>query len=820
MRIFLSDIKCAARKLFRTPGFTLVAVLTLALGIGANSAIFSMVNAVKYRAMPVPHPEQLRNLTWFSKSVFVWVRDSYIDKLPDETWTSDAFHFETYAAMQEKAESVSDVMAMARSRGMVVRTDQRMAKAEGLLVSGNCFQGWQLKALKGRVFEPADDEPSAEPVTVISYDSWDKQFDKTNDVIGKNVVLNDVSYRIIGVLPRDFHGPYAGTDIGYYVPASTQPLVDPHHTTGYEVMVRLKPGISEAQALSELTLIYCRAMFQQDTSPEPLHLEMEDTSRGRVSYSKSYAKPLPLLMGMVGIVLLLTCLNLAGLLLVRGIERQRDLSICQAMGAMRRQLMRPLIAEALVLAVLGAGAGLLLASYLKQLLARLLWSPGAAINLGTDWRVLGFTALLTILTMLLFGLLPALYATRTDFCAFLKEKMALGGTRMRLGRTLVVLQVALSLVLLTGAGLLARTLMNINNIPSGFSPEHLLGFYINPETSGYKDEVLDNMHRQIQSALAELPGVESFSYSQGIALRQGSMIWSLGISAIWSEQHPEQPKLKYVIYKNVGPDYLSTLGIPLLYGRDFTVADNSKDAPRVVIINEHLAQILFGDENPLGQPMPFNGAEIIGVCKNFKNQHIKEAAGPLMLLPCSQNARQVNRLGYVVRTTQSPKKLMPQIVKAVRNIDPNLLVEDIETQNDSIRAMTRGERLFALLSCGLAAIAISLSCLGLYGLLSYQVARRTREIGVRLALGATPRQILLPFLRSGFLMGLVGVIIGLPCIYASTKYIRSRLWGIEANDLPTIIASCVALVLITVLAAYIPARRASKVDPMEALRYE
>ena len=820
MHVFLSDIKCALRKLFRTLGFTVVAVATLALGIGANSAIFSMVNAVKYRALPVPHPEELRNLKWTSDSTKVWVRNSYVEMPSEDTWTSDAFFHHTFVDLRDKAERVSDVMAMARVWGMVVRTDQRMAKAEGLLVSGNCFQGWQLQALKGRLFEPSDDDQHAEPVTVISYDCWKDQFDKAEDVVGKNVVLNDVSYRVIGVLPSDFHGPYVGTDIGYYLPISTQEAVAPHHTKGYEIMVRLNPDVSEKQALSELTLLYYHSMFQQDSAPFKVQLEMEDTSHGRIRYGRGFAKPLPLLMGMVGIVLLLTCLNLAGLLLVRGIGRQRDLSICQALGATRPQLMRPLLAEALALAILGAGAGLLLAAYLKQLLTRLLWSSGASLNLGNDWRVFGFTAALAILTMLLFGLLPALYATRSDFCSLLKEKMALGGSRMRLGRLLVVLQVALSLVLLTGAGLLARTLININRIPTGFKPDHLLSFYINPEVSGYSGAELKSVHKRIQTELSGLPGVESLSYSQGVSLRNGDVIWSMGARNVMLPGRSEPLGYFSYSYKNVGPDYLATLGIPLLRGRAFTLGDHTGSS-KVTIINQHMAELLFGSDDPVGQPFPLNTeCQIVGVCGNFKNGHIKEGESDMALFPCSQNAQRIDRLAYVVRTQQSPKRLIPQIQKTVASIDQNLMVEDVETQTESIHAMIRSERLFAMLSCGLAGIAVGLSCLGLYGLLSYQVAQRTREIGVRLALGATPHQILLPFLRSGFWLGLVGVIIGLPCMYAARKYVSSRLYGIEANDLSTIIGACVVLVLITVLASYIPARRASKVDPMEALRYE
>ena len=820
MPVFLNDFKCALRKLLRTPGFTLVTVSTLALGIGANSAIFSMVNAVKYRALPVPQPEELRNLKWISESVKVWVRNSYVQQLPENQWSSDAFYHKSFEEIRDGTELVSDVMAMARVRGLVIRTDQRMDKAEGLLVSGNCFQGWQLRALKGRLLEPSDDEHSAEPVTVISYDCWKKQFDKADDVIGKTVVLNDVIYRVVGVLPRDFHGPYVGTDIGYYVPISTQEAVAPHHTKGYELMVRLKPDVSEKQVLSELTLLYYQTMFQQDSAPFKVRLEMENSSHGRIRYGRGFAKPLPLLMGMVGIVLLLTCLNLAGLLLVRGIDRQRDLSICQALGATRLQLMRPLLAEALALAIFGAGAGLLLADYLKQLLTRLLWSPGASLNLGNDWRVFGFTTALSILTLLLFGLLPTLYATRSNFCGMLKEKMALGGSQMRLGRMLVVLQVALSLVLLTSAGLLARTLMNINRIPTGFEADHLLSFYINPEVSGYSGAELSHVHERIQSELSALPGIESLSYSQGIALRQGGITWSMGARNVMLPGRSEPLDHFSYSFKNAGPDYLATLGIPLLNGRAFTPGDTA-GASKVVIITQHMADTLFGTEDPLGRPFPPHpDFHVIGVCGNFKNRHIKEGESDMALFPCSQHTDRIDSLGYIVRTRQPPKLMMAHILQTVADIDRNILVENIETQTDSIRAMTRSERLFALLSCGLAAIAVGLSCLGLYGLLSYQVARRTREIGVRLALGATPRQILLPFLRHGFFMGLIGTVIGLPGIYATSRFIRNRLWGIEANDLKTILVACAVLILITVLAAVIPARRAATTDPMEALRYE
>ncbi|MBN2595008.1 MAG: ABC transporter permease [Sedimentisphaerales bacterium] len=820
MSTLINDIRHGIRKLWKNPIFTAVAVLTLALGIGANTAIFSLMNAVKIRSLPVSHPEQLHNLKWVGDSTRGWVRNSYVKQLPNNQWSSDAFSQENYCNMRDHATNVSDVMAMGRVWGMVVRTEQHMVKAEGMLVSGNCFQGWGLKPQLGRLIEPDHDRQDAEAVTVISYDCWKSHFYQARDIVGQIVVLNGASFTVIGVLPQDFHGPYMGTDIGFYMPIATQPLVAPHHTKGYEVMVRLKPETSQEQTLSELNVLYYQAVYAGVPAEKQgmLRLEMEDASQGRVRYSHSLARPLPILMGMVGIVLLLTCVNLAGLLLARGTARQRDLSICQALGAGRWRLIRQLLTETLLLALLCAAVGLLLATNVKVTLSRLLWSSHTTMNLSNDWMVFGFTMVLAVVTLLLFGLLPAFYTTRSEFNALLKDRSSAGSSRMRLGRSLVVVQVVLSLVLLTGAGLLMRTLANLNNIPIGFNSEKLLTFYLNPEVSGYEGKSINNIHQQVQSSMLALPGVESVTSSQGLALRQGSTILSMFAFAMLSGKTESQPfSCKY---KNVGPGYLSTMGIPLLKGRDFTEGDN-QNAKRVVILNEHLSQTLFGDQDPVGRPFPFDeDCQIIGICSNFKNVHIKEGYDALALFPYDQNVKQITRLGYNVRTRHTAQALIPQILKTIAAIDRNLLVEDIKTQNECIRDMTRSERLFASLSCGFAGIAVGLSCLGLYGLLAYQVTRRTQEIGIRMALGASSRQVLLPILRSGLIMVLIGVALGLPAVVATTRLIRSRLWGIQPHDPVTIIVSVIILLVVAIIAAWIPAHRAARVDPMQALRYE
>ena len=821
MATLWQDIKYGVRRLIQSPGFTLVAVLTLALGIGANTAVFSLMNAVKFRLLPVRQPEQLRNLKWVSSSIRPWVHDSYVEQLPGDLWMSDAFSHDNYCILRDQATGVTDVMAMGRVYGMVARTEHRILKAEGLLVSGNCFEGWGLKPQRGQLLQPEHDRHDGEAVTVISDDCWRKNFNQAPDIVGQIVVLNGASFTVIGVLPQDFHGPYVGTDIGFYMPIATQAIAAPDHTRGYEVMVRLKPGVSEKQALNQLDVLFTQAVYAgvPAESQDMLRLEMEDSSQGRVRYSRSLARPLPILMGMVGIVLLLTCVNLAGLLLARGSTRQRDLSICQALGAGRWRLMRQLLTETLLLALAGAVVGLLLATSVKVTLSHLLWSSYTTVNLTNNWKVFGFTLVLAVVTLLLFGLLPAIYCTRPQFNALLKDRSSTGNSRMRLGRSLVVVQVALSLVLLSGAGLLVRTLVNLNNTPIGFDSDNLLTFYINPEVAGYEGESLVNVHKQVESALLALPGVESVTNSQSLALREGSMISSMSASNVMlpGQREPEDFSFKC---KKVGDSYLSTMGIPLLRGRDFTEADNG-NSTKVVIINEHLAKLLFGDEDPIGRPFPIlSNHQIVGVCGNFKSAHIKEATDPMVLFPYAPSDPGVKRLGYDVRVHHSSEALIPQVLKAVAAIDRNLLVESIQTQNDSIRNMTCSERLFASLSCGFAGIAVGLSCLGLYGILAYQVTRRTQEIGVRMALGASARQVLVPILRSGFWMALIGVALGLPAIFATTRLIRSRLWGIEPHDAPTLSIAALLVIAICVLAAWVPACRAARIDPMEALRHE
>lgn len=815
MSTFLDNVKYGLRRLLKSPGFTIVMISSLALGIGANTVIFSLVNAVQLRALPVRNPRELRVVNWVSPGLKAWSRNSYIKKLPNGHWTSDAFSYQSYCTLRENTTGVTDLMAMERLRGLRVRVRDRLGQCEGVLISDNFFDGLGLKTFMGDTITTGHGQPEMDRVTVISYACWQQYFGLDPDVIGRAVVLNEASYVVTGVLPKDFYGPYVGTKLDFYIPISAQS----HSGHAFEIMARLKPGIDPRQVQTEFEVLLHQVVYADvpSESHEPLQIVLEDGSRGRQRYSAALAKPLPLLMGMVAIVLILSCANSAGLLLVRGAARQREFSIRRALGAGRRQLIGQVLMETVVISFSGAGLGLALASGSKAVLSRMIWHSDIVLNLQNDWRIFGFTFALSIVTLLLFGLIPALHLTRSASLAGLRDKRALGAPRLRLGKMLAGVQVGLSLILLTGAGLFIQTLLNLRHVEIGFNPDNLLTFRIDPTSAGHQGEQAMNFHQQVITAVASLPGVQDVTNSQGLLLQGYVTTLSVRNANVPGKPDPQDMTLHTV---NVGSSFLSTLGIPLLRGRDVTEADNETSA-KVVIINRKLADELFADQDPLGQPFPpFPDLQIVGVCDNFKSSHIKSGIDPVILRPYRQCGRAVGALNYEIRTAVPAQTLIPAVRKAVAAVDPHALVADIRTQRDRLSDMVRRERLLATLAFGFALLAVSLSCLGIYGILAYQVVQRTGEIGIRMALGAAPRQVLWPVLRNACSMALAGVLLGLPVIFATLRIVRSHLWGVKPTDPTTLTLAAVLLLTVSVIAAWIPARRAARIDPMEALRYE
>lgn len=801
MTVLLNDIRYAFRQLIKSPVFTIVAVLSLALGIGANITIFSMFNAVKLRSLPVPKPHELHVFKWEGKEPKASVDNNFIGRLPNGNWTADLFSYQNYCLFRDNVTDATEIMATGRLGGPI-QVNGRRCRAGGMTVSGNFFDGIGLNAFLGRTLKPDDDYPGADPVAVVSYAFWKKHIDLDPKVLGRSIIVNEVAYTIVGVLPKNFLGPQIGQTMDIYVPISTV-----HPKTGSVGIMARIDAHHEQKVQEECGMIFRRAIYSHAANdPEKsLSIVFEDGGRGRERYTSYKLQPLRVLIPIMAAVLLIVCVNLAGLLLSRGAVRRHDLSIRGALGAGRWRLMRLLLTETALLSCLGVGLGLLLGSWSKTAIAKIVWIHTSGFDLGNDGLVLGFTLALAVLTWLIFGGLPAFRSTRLNPVDGLREKGTTRRLPLRLGKLLVIAQVGLAFLLLAGSGLFVRTLLRLSHADKGFDTENLLTFVINPGSAGYQGKRVVNFHDQAAAAITSLPGVQSLTRSERFLI----VDWSGSISGGDISMN----------YRNVGNAYFTTMGIPLLKGRDFKASYDESES-RAVIINELLAQQLFPDTDPVGMPMPsMPEFQVIGVCQNFKCCPIKEEIESHVFFHYRRNENTA-RLCYTVRTTVPPESLIPAIRKAVAGIDSAVAPQYMLSQDERINSSFKRERNLAHIACGAALMAVFLLYLGLYGLQAFQVTQRTREIGVRVALGASRKQVLAPILRSSFFLGVLGVLLGLPVALVSMGVIRSYIWGVKLNDPVTLTGSAIMILLVSVVAAYFPARRAARVDPMEALRYE
>jgi len=812
MSAFVNDIKYGIRQLRKSPGFTVIAVVSLALGIGANTAIFSLLNAVMLRSLPVPNPHQLRIITWEGNLT------------PPINWTMlrTVFSFQTYQDFRDHGVGLAEVFAFSDMSGHVnnlnVSARGRADTAGGVIVSDNYFRGLGLNALMGQTITSDHDRPEVEPVTVISYAAWQRYFAGDPQAIGEIVTLNRHSFKVIGVLPQGFQGLVPGERRDFYVPMSAHPLMrnGSAEETSYwwvQVMVRLASDAKETQVRTSLEALFARAV-RDVTSREPektFRIVMEDASCGLLASQQDLIKSLYLLLGLVGIVLLVTCVNLAGLMLARGTKRQHELAVRAALGAGRWLLIRQLFTEILLIALVGAGLGLILASWGKIALFHLLLPPNASLDLHSDSWVLVFTLLLSLAAALLAGLLPAFRSTSTSSVAALKDRSSLGVPRLKLGRILVSVQVGLSLLLLMGGGLFARTLVNLYRVETGFNTRNLLIFKPGGLWDSYDEEQLKSFHERFSTSLRSLPGV----------LAVGRSIFPLlsGMSNMTEIHLPHRPGSFHSKDVRVDQSFLTTMGIPLVMGRHFKPND-FETSQKVVIVNQAFVKAAYPDENPIDKIISagfreFEDYRIIGVCGDIKYDDIKKPSEPIVFRPDASYIE-----CYMVRTVTDPQSLIPAVRKALAAIDPTLPLRYIKTQSIQLNESIARERCFAFLATALALLAVLLSCIGLYGVTAYNVERRTSEIGIRMALGATPRNIAWPILRSALFMAAAGIAIAVPVAFATIRIVRSYLFGIEPYDPVTLTIAIILLMAVAMLATWIPARRAAKVDPMEALRYE
>jgi predicted permease len=838
MESLVKDLKYGIRGLFRRKGFAAIAVLTLALGIGANTAIFTLVNAVMLKSLPVSHPEQL---VLFS------------DTTGEGTSTHDTpmtgewkrFSYPSYVYFRDHNQSFQDLAALrsGESRLSIRRAETQGAaatRASGHLVSGNYFSLLGVRALRGRLLAPDDDQPNAAPAAVMSYRYWEQELNRDPSVVGQTFILNGTTFTVVGIAPPEFFGVRVRKPPDFWVPLAFHPQVelrksflDDNQVSFLMLLGRLKPGISISQAQVGVNLQLQQFLTElagsqlteeRQRAIQSTYIKLGEGYGGISSLRVLYSKPLHMLMAIVGMVLLIACANVGSLLLARATARRAELSLRMALGASRWRIVRQLLTESLLLAVVGGVCGVLLAQWGVTILVNLV-AEQTPLDTRPDSAVLAFTAGVSILAGLLFGLVPAVRASKTDLATAMKEKSR---TRSRLRRfslssAMVVLQVGLSMVLLTGAGLFARSLLNLQNENVGFDRSNMLLVGIDPRLAGYKPAGLPALYQQVLERIGNLPNVRSVSLAT-----YSPMSGSHRQSSFNLPGYTPQPDEDLVVEDMlVGPKYAETLGIPLLRGRDLGIRDNVS-APRVALVNETFANRYFKDQNPVGRNFTFddetdNGQmlAIVGVIGDVKTEDAREKPEPAVYRPILQLADEAAySVNIQVRTAGDPNSSTQPVRQTINAIDDKIPIYGVTTLEEQVRGTLGQDRLIAQLVSFFGALALILACIGLYGVMAQGVARRTSEIGIRMALGARGGNIAWMILRETLVLVLLGLVIGVPIALVAAKLISSQLFGLKPADPLALISAAVVLTLVALLAGYVPARRASRVNPLNALRYE
>ena len=875
----LQDIRYGLRMLAKNPGFTAVAVLTLALGIGANTAIFSLVDAVMLRSLPVRDPQRLVVFSWKAHNNPNYQGYSnYGDCGQSGDGSGCSFSLPFFGQMKREAKVFSSLTAFSGPTQFDVGGNGPASIGRGELVSGDFFETFGVETVLGRPLGAEDDTLTAPLVAVLSHGYWERAFGGDRSVVGRTIRLNGVPCTIVGVADKSFTNLAPGKTQDFFLPlrsvsqlnigwigASTLP--DPQ--TWWVVMVgRLKGGVTIAQAQAATTLIFSNEMLH---GSKPLSKAEDDPAivltaapQGLSGQRRQYSTLLYVLMAAVGLVLVIACTNLAGLALARSAARQKEMAVRLALGGGRWRIARQLLTESLMLSLAGGALGVLMAEWgVKAFQA--LFSSGSdqtfPFIVSPDWRVFAFTLSVSVLTGLLFGVAPALRSTRIDLTPALQENAStlpggVGHSRkgLHFGGGLVAAQIALSIIVLVGAGLLVRTVQNLRAVDPGFDTQNILIFGIDPSLLAYKDERIQELYRNLRERFSAVPGVISASYAS-TPLLSGSL-WSTDLHI------PGQPPKSSVEVDTiaVGPEFLSTMHIPLLDGRAFTGADiasaastmaaekaaqdsakqagssatsraevhaPSTAAPIPIIVNDAFAKKYFQKQNPLGQhlddsqgdepsPGPKSaGYQIIGVAGNTKYDSLRHEIQPAMYQPLTNGGAH-----FELRTAVEPNSLIPVVRDMVNRVDSNLPLFDVRTQSERIEQLMVQERIIARLSSFFGLLALLLTCMGLYGLLAYEVTRRTSEIGIRVALGAQQLNVIGLVVGQGIILVVVGAVFGLGAGFGLTRYLESLLFGVRPVDPLTFAAVVILLFIVALIACYLPARRASRVDPMVALRHQ
>jgi predicted permease len=830
----VQDLSYAVRTFRRSPAFTLIAVFSLALGIGANTAIFSLINALLLRHLPVHEPSGL-----------VAVGDpSRTGSLSTGNVRNDLMSYPLYEEIRKQNQVFTDVLASGRSGRLNVvlgPTGGEGEAARGRLVSGNYFSLLGVHALRGRTFTAEEGRaPGAAPFAVISHDYWTRRFSQEAGAVGRTIQINDHPFTIVGVMPPGFFGDIVGVSTDIWIPLSMQPQVNPGRnyldrwdTSWLLLMGRLRPGASIEKARAEINVLFPRILeeragtaLSKDLLPDPdrMHVDVASGAAGFSYLRQQITQPLFTLMGMVALVLVVACANVANLLLERAMARKKEIAVRLALGAGSGRLIRQLLTESVPLSGLGGLLGLAFAFWASRALLRLIGgaSSAAAVDLRPDFPVLAFTASVAILTGILFGLAPAFRATRVELAPTLKEgsRSVVGsGSRARwpLRKLLVAAQFALSLLLVMGAGLFVGTLRNLQRLDLGYPRDQILMVNVDPFGAGYEGGRLESFPRDMIERLRAIPGVRGVSYSTN-GLFSGTES-STTVRSPSFETPAEGVSLHYDL---VGPDYFKAVGIPLLLGRGIEVRDGT-GGPPVAVINEAMAKERFPGESPLGKRLVMQGPpdveyEIVGVVANARDHDLRGAVPPRFYVPMTTDDPDLD-FNFEIRTSE-PAALVEPVRKAIQSYDPDLPMTDLEPLATMIDDSIVNERIIARLSAVFGLLALLLAAIGLYGVISYTIARRTNEIGIRMALGARRPIVLWMVLRETLLLALAGIVLGVPAALGSTRAVASRLFGLSFADPVTLAATVGILLVVALCAGLIPGSRATRVSPVQALRYE
>ena len=842
------DLRFASRQLYRNPLITFIAIASLGLGIGANTAIFSIAKRVLFDTLPVHNPKELRVLTWITSPSSnpasthqqpvppVW---GDIFSTPAGGFSSNTFSYPVYQALLKHSTAFRSLIAF-KDISITATIDGTPQLVSAELLSGNAFESLGLNPTIGRSITPADDAaPGAGPVAVIADSFWSQQFARSPSAIGKIIAINGIPFTIVGVAPAPFAGLDTATPTRIFLPITMQPLVVPRAQHGtvslldnpqswwVQIIARLRPELPEHQTQAQLDVVLRQAALSASTYPggmDTFHLRLDPGTRGQDNLRGVLAQPSWILLALSGLVLLLACVNLANLLLARAASRRREISTRLAIGATRGHILRQMLTESLLLSSLGGLAGLALGYLGRNAIPGMIADPvlAAAMHASFDWQVLAFTAAVSLATGILFGLVPAWQATRTNLTSSIKisgdsTQTTPTGSRLNVGKGLVVLQIALSAILQLGAALFVRTLINLSSKPLGFRADHLLLFRLNTSNARYTDPQMIALYRQLEEKLAAIPGVSSVSFSTIAVIgdgHSGSTFRRTGSST--------QPVR--VQANTVGSAFFTTMGIPILQGRSFNTTD-TPTSPAVAVINRALANQFFPDQNPIGQLFDADMDEattpvqIIGIVGDTRYADLRSDTPPTFYLSHNQHLG-AGRIVVEIRTQADPAAILPQVRATVASLDRNLPLLDVRTMTQQIASTLSNERIFAQLTAGFGILALILACIGIYGIMAYNVSRRTSEIGIRMALGAQANQVLALVLREVSWMALAGVTLGIAAALWLARFIAAMLYGLQSWDPLTLAGVAALLILISLLAGFGPARRASRINPTQALRHD